>query len=104
MNPEQKHKIQTNFSCLLENLLVGEIADNLFSQCVIEHDDLQRVHAEVTDKDKARCLINILLTKENSYDPFIRELRSIHTYGYLADQLNDTDVEKELEQGTHLYI
>lgn len=104
MNPEQKLKIQRNFNCLLENLLVEEIADNLYSQCVIEHDNVQRVHAEVTDRDKVRCLIHILYTTENSYEPFIRELKSTHLYRYLADQLDNTDVQKELEQGTHVCL
>lgn len=100
MNPEQRLKIQLNFSVLVDGLLVDEITDNLFTQSVIEHDDLQRVYAEKTDRDKARCLINILITSENSYDSFLREIESSHPE--LAEKLKKTDVEEELKKGTDI--
>lgn len=98
MNPEQRLKIQLKFDVLVDGLLVDEITDNLYSKKVIEHDDLQRVHSEKTDRDKARCLIGILITSENSYDPFLREIARPD----LAEKLKKTDVEEELKKGAHI--
>eukprot|EP00105_Crassostrea_gigas_P040732 XP_019924880.1 PREDICTED: uncharacterized protein LOC109619389 [Crassostrea gigas] len=96
MNPEQRLKIQLKFDVLVDGLLVDEITDKLYSKKVIEHDDLQRVHSEKTDRDKARCLIGILITSENSYDPFLREIEIARPD--LAEKLKKTDVEEELKK------
>lgn len=101
MNSEQRLKIQLNFTNLVDGLLVDEITDNLFTESVIEHDDLQRVHAEKTDRDKASCLINILITSGNSFEPFLKEVESSRPD--LAEKLKQTDVEEELRKGTHLF-
>lgn len=100
MNPEQRLKIQLKFDVLVDGLLVDEITDNLYSKKVIEHDDLQRVHSEKTDRDKARCLIGILITSENSYYPFLREIEIARPD--LAEKLKKTDVEEELKKGAHI--
>lgn len=97
MNSWQRLKIQVNFKDLVDGLLVDEITDNLFTESVIEHDDLQRVHAEKTDRDKASCLLNILITTENSYKPFLKEVESSRPD--LAEKLKKTDVEEELKKG-----
>lgn len=102
MNSEQRLKIQWNFTNLVDGLLVDEIADNLFTESVIEHDDLQRVNAEKTDRDKASCLINILITSENSFEPFLKEVESSRPD--LAEKLKQTDVEEELRKGTTYLI
>lgn len=96
MNSEQRLKIQWNFTNLVDGLLVDEIADNLYTESVIEHDDLQRVNAEKTDRDKASCLINILITSENSFEPFLKEVESSRPD--LAEKLKQTDVEEELRK------
>lgn len=101
MNSEQRLKIQWNFTNLVDGLLVDEIADNLYTESVIEHDDLQRVNAEKTDRDKASCLINILITSENSFEPFLKEVESSRPD--LAEKLKQTDVEEELRKGTHIF-
>lgn len=75
MDSKQKLKIERNFTYLVDELLVDEITDNLFTEGVIQHDDLQRVNAEKTDRDKASCLINILITTENSYKTFLKRNR-----------------------------
>lgn len=100
MNPEQRLKIQLNSDYLVDELLVDEITDNLYSKKVIEHDHLQRVHNESTDSDKVRCLIGILITSENSYDPFLREIEIDRPD--VAEQLKKTDVEKKLKKGAHI--
>lgn len=99
MDSKQKLKIERNFTYLVDELLVDEITDNLFTEGVIQHDDLQRVNAEKTDRDKASCLINILITTENSYKPFLKEIESSRSD--LAEKLKHTDVEEELIKGTH---
>ena len=75
MNPDQRLIIQRNYSLLTEEILAGEIADNLFSNNVINHDDLQRVHAGETDKDQVGRLLNILLCKKGAYEPFLKEVQ-----------------------------
>lgn len=101
MNSEQRLKIQLNFTNLVDGLLVDDIAANLYTESVIEHDDLQRVNAEKTDRDKASCLINILITSENSFEPFLKEVESSRPD--LAEKLKQTDVEEELRKGTHIF-
>lgn len=100
MNPEQRLKIQLNFDVLVDQLIVDLIPDTLYSESVIEHDDLQRVYSEKTDRDKARRLIGILITRENSYDPFLREIEIVRPD--LADKLKKTDVEEELKKSMHI--
>lgn len=99
MDSKQKLKIERNFTYLVDELLVDEITDNLFTEGVIQHDDLQWVNAEKTDRDKASCLINILITTENSYKPFLKEIESSRSD--LAEKLKHTDVEEELIKGTN---
>lgn len=97
MNPEQRLRIRKNYSLLVQNLEAGEIADNLYTSCVIEHDDLQRVYAELTDSDKAKRLLNILITKEGGYEPLLKEIESFRPD--LVKNMKDVDVEEELEKG-----
>lgn len=96
MNPEQRLKIQKNYSYLLDELHTDDIADNLFSNVVISHDDLQRVHSKKTDKDKARCLIDILIRTENSFGPLLKEIESSRSD--LAKKIMMTDVSEELNK------
>lgn len=96
MNSEQKHKIRLNFNDLVGGLLVEDISENLYTQSVIEHDDFQRVNAEKTDSDKAKCLINILIETEKSYEPFLKEVESSRPD--LAEKLKKTNVEEELKK------
>lgn len=97
MNPEQRLKIQKNYSYLLDELRTDDIVDNLFSNVVISHDDLQRVHSKKTDKDKARCLIDILIRTENSFGPLLKEIESSRSD--LAKKIMMTDVSEELNKG-----
>lgn len=97
MNLEQRLKIQKNYRHLLDELHADEIVDNLFSNVVISHDDLQRVHLSKTDKDKARCLIDILFTTKNSFEPFLKELESFHRPD-LVEKIRKTDVSEELKK------
>lgn len=53
-----------------------------------------------TDRDKASCLINILITSENSYEPFLKEVESSRPD--LAEKLKQTDVKEELKKGTQI--
>lgn len=94
MNPEERLKIQKNYSYLLDELHTDDVADNLFSNFVISHDNLQRVHSKKTDKDKARCLIDILLRTENSFGPFLKEIE--FSRPDLAKKIMMTDVSEEL--------
>lgn len=96
MNPEQRLKIQKNYSYLLDELHTDDIVDNLFSNIVISHDDLQRVHSKKTDKDKARCLIDILIRTENSFGPLLKEIESSRSD--LAKKIMMTDVSEELNK------
>lgn len=100
MNPEQRLKIQKNYSYLLDELCTDDIVDNLFSNFVISHDDLQRVHSKKTDKDKARCLIDILIRTENSFGPLLKEIESSRSD--LAKKIMMTDVSEELNKGMHI--
>lgn len=97
MNPDQRLKIESNYNCLVNELLVDDMTDNLFSDGVIKHDDLQRVHAERTDCDKARCLVNILIATENSFTSFLNEVNKFRPD--LAEKVKNTDVRKKLEKG-----
>lgn len=100
MNPEEKLKIQKNYSYLLNELHTDDVADNLFSNFVISHDSLQRVHSKKTDKDKARCLIDILFRTEDSFGPFLKEIESSRPD--LAKKIMMTDVCEELNKGMHI--
>lgn len=100
MNPEQRLKIQKNYSYLLDELHTEDIADNLFSNVVISHDNLQRVYSKKTDKDKARCLIDILIRTENSFGPFLKEIESSRSD--LVEKIMMTDVSEELNKGMHI--
>lgn len=102
MNLEQRLKIQKNYRHLLDELRADEIVDNLFSNVVISHDDLQRVHLSKTDKDKARCLIDILFTTKNSFEPFLKELESFHRPD-LVEKIRKTDVSEELKKGNVMH-
>lgn len=73
------------------------MADKLFTECIIEFDDKQRIYAEVTDRDKARRLIDILLEKEGAYEPLLKEINSSRPD--LVKNLTETDIEEELKKG-----
>lgn len=81
----------------MDELRTGDVADNLFSNFVISHDDLQRIHSKKTDKDKARCLIDILIRTENSFGPFLKEIESSRPD--LVEKIMMTDVSEELNKG-----
>ncbi|XP_062605885.1 sterile alpha motif domain-containing protein 9-like isoform X2 [Saccostrea cucullata] len=95
---ETKHRlmIQKNYTYLLEELRAQDIVDNLFTECVIEHDDLQRISSEVTDKDKAKCLLNILYTKERAFTSFLTEVAKDRPD--IKEKIQHTNVEDELER------
>lgn len=97
MNPEQRARITKTYEHLVNNLYAEPIADNLFTESIIEFDDKQRVEAEVTDRDKNKRLLDILFTKENSYLALLKEIKSQRSD--LFDELIAIDVEKELEKG-----
>lgn len=97
MNPEQRLRIQKCYVLLADNLEAETIADNLYTECVIEFDDRQRICAEVTDRDKAKRLLDILLTKENSYKPLLKEIETLRPD--LLHNLTQIDIEEELKKG-----
>lgn len=100
MNLEERLKIQKNYSYLLNELRTDDVTDNLFSNRVINHDDLQRVHSEKTDKDKVRSLLDILIRTKNSFGPFLKEIESSRPD--LAKKIMATDVSEELIKGMHI--
>ncbi|XP_061196717.1 sterile alpha motif domain-containing protein 9-like [Saccostrea echinata] len=94
MDTKHRLKIQKNYTYLLEELRAQDIVDNLYTDCVIEHDDLQRISSEVTDKDKAKCLINILYTKERAFVAFLEEVGKDRPD--IKEKIQQTDVGEEL--------
>lgn len=104
MDETQKFKIRKNYTILLNNLQVEDFCDNLFSKHVIEFDDIQRVRAEVTDRDKAKRLIDILLNTKGSFNPFLEELK-LSRYD-LYEIVEKTDVEEEIKEGmfTNIFV
>ncbi|XP_056004003.1 sterile alpha motif domain-containing protein 9-like isoform X2 [Ostrea edulis] len=94
MNSEEKLKIQINYCYLVNELRTDDVVDNLFTECVIDHDDMQRVNAEKTDRDKVKCLISILYSKENAFEPFLKELGQLRPD--VKEKLQSTDIEEEL--------
>lgn len=97
MNPEQRARITKTYGLLVDNLEAEPIADNLFTQSIIEFDDKQRIEAEVTDRDKNKRLLDILITKENSYNPLLKEIQSQRPD--LFQNLTQIDVDDELKKG-----
>ena len=97
MNPEQRARITKTYGLLVDNLEAEPIADNLFTQSIIEFDDKQRIEAEVTDRDKNKRLLDILITKENSYKPLLKEIQSQRPD--LFQNLTQIDVDDELKKG-----
>lgn len=97
MNPEQRARITKTYGLLVDNLEAEPIADNLFTQSIIEFDDKQRIEAEVTDRDKNKRLLDILITKENSYMPLLKEIQSQRPD--LFQNLTQIDVDDELKKG-----
>lgn len=97
MNPEQRARITKTYGLLVDNLEAEPIADNLFTESIIEFDDKQRIEAEVTDRDKNKRLLDILITKENSYKPLLKEIQSQRPD--LFQNLTQIDVDDELKKG-----
>jgi len=98
LSEENKNKITKNYSDIVHKLKHDSIADELISESVITPNDLQIINAKVTQSDKNRELITILLKgPSNGYQIFIRELREdAIIYGWLADQIENTAVTKEV--------
>ena len=98
LSEENENKIIRNYSDIVHNLKHDSIADELISESVITPNDLQIINAKVTQSDKNRELIRILLQgPPNGYQIFIRELREdAIIYGWLADQIENTAVTKEV--------
>ena len=97
LSKENKTKITKNYADLVQELKLDSIIDELISENVITHDDSERINAEVTQSDKNRKFISILLQgPPNGYQIFIRELREdAISYGWLADQIENTAVTTE---------
>ena len=99
MSEENKSKIIKNYSDIVNQLKHDTIVDVLLSETVITTDDSERINAKVTQSDKNRKLINILLKgPPNGYLIFIRELRNDSAYESLADQIENTAVTRNVPQ------
>ena len=97
MSEENKSKITKNYSDIVNQLKHDTIVDALIGEFVITTDDLERINAKVTQADKNRELINILLKgPANGYLIFIRELRNDSAYESLADQIENTAVTRNV--------
>jgi hypothetical protein len=99
MNSGEKLKIQKNYSYLVEELRTDDIVDDLYTELVITHDDLQRVNAEKTDGDKVKCLIGLLFSKEKGFKLFLKEVGKLRPD--IVEKLQATDVEEELRAGMY---
>lgn len=99
MSEENKSKIIKNYSDIVKELRHDTMIDALLSEFVITTDDSERINANVTQSDKNRELINILLKgPANGYLIFIRELRNDSAYEWLADQIENTAVTRNVPQ------
>jgi hypothetical protein len=97
MKFKEKLVIVKNWSYLLDELLTDDFVNDLYSNLTIEHDDLQRINAEKTDKDKAKCFLDILLSKENAFQPFLTEVARHRPD--IKEKLESTDIDGDLRAG-----
>lgn len=93
LSEENKSKITKNYLDIVKEIKLDNIADVLIGESVITHDDLQRINAKVTQSDKNRELIRILIQgPPNGFQIFIQELRNDASYEWLAYQIENTEV------------
>lgn len=97
MSEENKSKMIKNFPDIVKELKHDNIVDALISESIITTDDLERINVKVTQSDKNRELINILLKgPPNGYLIFIQALRNDPAYEWLADQIENTAVTRNV--------
>lgn len=93
LSEENRSKITKNYADIVKEIKLDNIADVLIGESVITPDDLQRINAKVTQSDKNRELIRILIQgPPNGFQIFIQELRNDASYEWLAYQIENTEV------------
>lgn len=102
MNLEERFKIQKNYFYLLNELYIDDVVDNLFSNFFISYDSLQRVYLKKIDKDKARCLIDILFRIEDLFGFFLKEIEFFRFD--LAKKIMMIDVSEEFNKGMYINV
>lgn len=99
LSEENNFKITKNYADIVNETKLDDITDVLIGESVITYDDLQRINAEVTQSDKNRELIRILIQgPPNGFQIFIQELRNDASYEWLAYQIENTEVPNKVLQ------
>ncbi|CAC5411735.1 unnamed protein product [Mytilus coruscus] len=87
-------KIKKNFTSIIANLKIDDIVDHMINEDVFDYDDMEKINSKVTQKDKNREFVTILIkSKPKGYEEFIKCLRESGVYGDIADQIEQTVVE-----------
>lgn len=105
LSEENRSKITKNYADIVKEIKLDNIADVLIGESVITHDDLQRINAKVTQSDKNRELIRILIQgPPNGFQIFIQELRNDTIYEWLAYQIENTEVPNKVPQTLETWV
>jgi len=89
-----------NFSKLADTIKVGHVLRYLISEKVINVDDSQRINAEITDKDKATKLLELMngSIKAGNTDGLSSLLRIMTEHGDNAEKSLAESTKEHLQQ------
>ena len=100
-------RIRKNFKDLVQDLQITKILDSLVSADVLSLEDTERITAKPVQSDQNRQLLFALIRgKREGYAEFIKCLREDDAYGYLADKIENTQIDDKdtVEETFGLYI
>lgn len=96
-----------NHELLTTELQVSPLIDHLYAKGALTADDVERIIAEVTTQDKARCFLRIMTFKSQDFNLlFVEKLKEHGFQPHLAEAILTTEVpdsdEDEENQGKAL--
>ena len=91
MEEEDKYRLRRNRCEIQDDLIVDDILDKLYSDMVIETDDMERVKSKTTSREKVGCLLDLLPSRgPEAYSHFRTAL--LLNYDWLVKSLDNTDM------------
>jgi len=101
MNECHREILQENLCYLQENVLLDEVQDYLFQDRILSSDDIERLSAEKTEKDRIRQLVVHMLPRagQHAFASFVNALTNIgqsHASKHLLEE-----EKKKLKKGKH---
>ncbi|KAJ8025778.1 Apoptotic protease-activating factor 1 [Holothuria leucospilota] len=93
MDPRDKWRLRSNRRSLLD-IDASEVCGHLVSEGILTPDDSERIGSEVTHKDKAESLLNLLETKGDKAFRTFRETLLKLSRPDLVKKMDETDMTK----------